>query len=257
MDKETLLRAIEMKVDLALLEQIFDHLPAVLFYVKDREARYLLVNNTLLRQSGRGSKADVIGLTSDDLFGFTGPTTLTQDREVISTGKPVVDVLRLFFSADGHRQWCLSSKFPVADEAGQVVGLVGVSRILSRPDEKHASYKRLLDFLKMLEAPDQQQVRISEIAAAVNLSMDTLERLCREVFSMTPKQIMMRMRLDRACRMLETSADSITDIATECGYSDHSAFSRQFKAATLFTPQQYRAAAQAKSQPAQEMRRSG
>lgn len=245
-DKETLLRAIEMKLDVSILEQMFDHLPGVLFYVKDREARYLVVNSTLLSHSGCRRKEEVVGLTSDDLFGFTGPTTLTQDREVISTGKAVVDVLRLFFSADGNRQWCLSSKFPLSDKAGQIVGLVGVSRILSRPNEKHASYKRLLDFLKMLEAPDQQYLRISEVAAAVNLSMDTLERLCREVFSMTPKQIMMRMRLDRACRKLEDGQDSITDIATECGYSDHSAFSRQFKAATMFTPQQYRAAARAK-----------
>ncbi|SDD51413.1 transcriptional regulator, AraC family [Variovorax sp. CF079] len=246
LDKETLLRAIEMKLDLSLLEKMFDHLPSVLFYVKDREARYLVVNSTLLNHSGCRRKEEVVGLTSDDLFGFTGPTTLTQDREVISTGKPVVDVLRLFFSADGRRQWCLSSKFPLSDKAGQVVGLVGVSRILSRPDEKHASYKRLLDFLKMLEAPDQQNLRISEIAVAVNLSMDMLERLCREVFGMAPKQIMMRMRLDRACRKLENGQDSITDIATECGYSDHSAFSRQFKAATMFTPQQYRTAARAK-----------
>lgn len=247
LDKENLLRAIEMKLDLSLLEKMFDHLPSVLFYVKDREARYLVVNSTLLSHSGCKRKEDVIGLTSDDLFGFTGPTTLTQDREVIATGKPVVDVLRLFFSADGRRQWCLSSKFPLTDNAGKVVGLVGVSRILARPDEKHASYKRLLDFLKMLEAPDQRHnQRISEIAAAVNLSVDTLERLCREVFGMTPKQIMMRMRLDRACRKLESSEDSITDIATECGYADHSAFSRQFKAAILFTPQQYRAAARGK-----------
>lgn len=63
---------------------------------------------------------------------------------------------------------------------------------------------------------------------------------------MAPKQIMMRMRLDRACCKLENGQDSITDIATECGYTDHSAFSRQFKAATMFTPQQYRAAARAK-----------
>lgn len=241
MSNNDLLAALAHGIEPRILDQLFDHLPGVLFYVKDRNARYVMVNTTLLHQSGRATKREVFGFTSDDLFGFPGSTTLTQDREVIATGKPVVDVLRLFFSADGNRQWCISSKFPLTDDAGQVVGLVGVSRILSRPDEKHASYKRLLDFLRMLEAPHEPSLRVQDLARSVNLSMDTLGRLCREVFGLSPKQILMRMRLDRACRKLETSDDSITDIATECGYADHSAFSRQFKAATLCTPQQYRA----------------
>jgi AraC-like DNA-binding protein len=38
------------------------------------------------------------------------------------------------------------------------------------------------------------------------------------------------------------TSESITHVATTCGYADHSAFSRQFKAATHTTPIQYRAA---------------
>ncbi|WP_349609383.1 helix-turn-helix domain-containing protein [Cupriavidus sp. DF5525] len=242
LDTKNLLHGIDLVLDLALMEQVFDRLPNVLFYVKDKEARYLMVNATLVERSALVSKEDVIGKTADELFEVTGSSTLMQDLSVIRSGEPITDVLRLFFSADGHRQWCLSSKFPVRDAEGQIAGLLGISRILPRPDEKHASYKRLLQFLKRLEEPAQPNLRISEIAREVQLSLDTLERLCREVFGLTPKQIMMRMRLDRACRLLETTDASITDIAAECGYADHSAFSRQFKAATLCTPQQYRGA---------------
>lgn len=242
LDTKDLLHGIDLVMDLALMEQVFDRLPNVLFYVKDKDARYLLVNSTLTERSGLSSKADAIGRTADELFEVTGTSTVQQDLGVIRSGKPIADVLRLFFSADGHRQWCLSSKFPVRDAEGNVAGLLGISRILPRPDEKHASYKRLHHFLKLLEEPAQPNLRIGDIAREVQLSLDTLERLCREVFGLTPKQIMMRMRLDRACRLLETRNDSITDVAAECGYADHSAFSRQFKAATLLTPQQYRLA---------------
>ncbi|MNC78534.1 HTH-type transcriptional activator RhaS [compost metagenome] len=71
--------------------------------------------------------------------------------------------------------------------------------------------------------------------------MDTLQRLTREVFQLTPKQMLMKARIDRACELLENSMTNITDIASECGYSDHSAFSRQFRAALHCTPQEYRA----------------
>ncbi|MCY1313870.1 Virulence regulon transcriptional activator VirF [compost metagenome] len=70
--------------------------------------------------------------------------------------------------------------------------------------------------------------------------MDTLQRLTREVFQLSPKQILMKARIEKACELLESTSNSITDIATECGYSDHSAFSRQFRAALHCTPQQYR-----------------
>lgn len=230
-----------LSFDTALLEQIFDRIPNVFFYVKDAQGRYLAVNAALVEQSGLASRHAALGATADELF--RGASTLVQDLAIMRGGRVSLDVLRLFFTVNGQRQWCLSSKFPIRGADGQVTGLIGISRILSRPDEKHASYKRLLAFLQRLDAPEQQGLRISQIAEQVQLSTDTLERLCREVFGLTPKQIMLRIRLDRACRLLEAGEMSITGIAAECGYADHSAFSRQFKAAILHTPQQYRALA--------------
>jgi len=61
-----------------------------------------------------------------------------------------------------------------------------------------------------------------------------------DVFNVTPKQLVMKKRIDKACQLLEETSTSITDIAAACGYADHSAFSRQFRTATLVTPAQYR-----------------
>lgn len=240
---DDLLRSVDG--NLPLLEQVFDRLPDVMFFVKDSQARYVMVNQAIVDQAGMRSKQQVIGLTADELFPGTGHNTLAQDMSVINDGKKIVDLLRLYFSADGRKQWCLSSKFQFKDpETGQF-GLVGISRILPRPDEKKSSYKRLMDFIRILETDSDQKLLISEVAQSVNLSVDTLERLTKEIFQLTPKQMLIRIRIDKACRLLEESQASITDIAGDCGYADHSAFSRQFKAATHFTPQQYRLSLQA------------
>ena len=66
-----------------------------------------------------------------------------------------------------------------------------------------------------------------------------------EVFQVTPKQLLMKRRIDKACQMLEETAATISDVAAACGYADHSAFSRQFRAATHLTPLQYRASQRA------------
>ncbi|MNF19212.1 DNA-binding transcriptional regulator AraC [compost metagenome] len=46
--------------------------------------------------------------------------------------------------------------------------------------------------------------------------------------------------MEKACMLLETTDMSVAAIVTASGYIDHSAFSRQFKASTHYTPQQYR-----------------
>lgn len=226
--------------DTSLLENIFDRLPDVLFYVKDRQARYIFVNQAVVEQSGARNKQQVYQRTADELFPVSGYSTLAQDMEVINSGKCIEDLLRLYFSADGGKQWCLSSKYPIRDENGEIQGLIGISRGLPKPNEKHHNYKRLDAFLKILNENHGEKILISEAAEKVNLSADVLEKISKEIFQLTPKQLLLQIRINRACNLLESTELSITEIAAECGYSDHSAFSRQFKAATHFSPRDFR-----------------
>ena len=50
----------------------------------------------------------------------------------------------------------------------------------------------------------------------------------------------MKVRIDAACERLSLSGEPIAQIALACGYSDQSAFSRQFKQAVGISPLAYR-----------------
>ena len=228
-----------------LVEALFDGLPDVMFYVKDTEGRYLWANRTLVERTGLRSLTSIVGQTADQLFPVTGASTVTQDLEVIRTGRPMREMLRLYRTYRGDRYWCLSSKFPLRDETGVIAGLAGLSRDLPRPNERHGSYARLARFLAFIEHGLDQPLRIAQAAEHAAVSEDTLGRLVVEVFHVTPKQLLMKRRIDKACQMLEASTVNISGIAAACGYADHSAFSRQFRAATHLTPAQYRASQQA------------
>jgi PAS domain S-box-containing protein len=213
----------------------------VLFYVKDARGHYLWVNNTLVERSGLRDRSAVVGKTADQLFVAPGSSTMAQDMEVIRAQRPIRERLRLYRTCRGELYWCLSSKFPMRDASHKVVGLVGLSRDLPRSNERHRSYNRLARFLEYLDLRFDRGVLIADAAKHAALSMDTLERLVFDVFHLTPRQLLMKKRVDKACQLLEETSRSVTEIAHACGYADHSAFSRQFKSTTGITPAVYRA----------------
>jgi hypothetical protein len=62
----------------------------------------------------------VCGKTAGELFPVTGYRTLAQDMLVINSGKQMIDLLCLYFSAEGGKPWCLSTKYPIYDDDGAV-----------------------------------------------------------------------------------------------------------------------------------------
>lgn len=58
----------------------------------------------------------------------------------------------------------------------------------------------------------------------------------------TPGQLLQKVRMDAAVRSLRESGAAIATIAQDCGYSDQSAFTRQFRQTTGFSPLEYRQA---------------
>src|SRR5260370_17224322 len=112
-----------------MLERVFDCFPDVLYYIKDAQARYLSVNQTLITRSGL-LRDDVIGKTADQLFPVTGASTNAQDLNIIETRSPIVDRLPLYSAGMGHRYWCLTSKLPLLTQSAQALELTTISHHL-------------------------------------------------------------------------------------------------------------------------------
>ena len=77
------------------------------------------------------------------------------------------------------------------------------------------------------------------IARIAELSVSQLERQFYRVFQLAPHRFLVKLRLERAAGLLD-GRDSIAAIAQTCGYADHSAFTRQFRAVVGVTPRDYR-----------------
>jgi AraC-like DNA-binding protein len=72
------------------------------------------------------------------------------------------------------------------------------------------------------------------------LSVYQFDQRIRSLFHVTAGQYIVKVRIDAACKRLTTTDEAIAQIALSCGYSDQSAFSRQFKQAVGISPLAYR-----------------
>lgn len=110
-----------------LLRTIIDHLPSRIF-VKDLEARYVINNVAHLESFGLKSQEQLAGHTLLEFFpGKRGHQSLADDHQVLSGGPSLISQEKSDFGPEGHVRWSLTTKVPLRDLHGAIVGLVGIS----------------------------------------------------------------------------------------------------------------------------------
>ncbi|MNF81778.1 AraC family transcriptional regulator [Pseudomonas sp. BF-R-01] len=220
---------------------LLDTLADVVFFIKDSEARYVFVNQTLARRCGFKQSGQLLGLTADQVFPARfGPLYTEQDRRVLSTGRELADQLELHLYFGNQPVWCLTHKLALHDEQGRIVGLAGISRDLQLPQSNHPAFQKLAAVDAHIRRHFARPISLAELTAIAGFSVAQLERHCKRVFQLTPRQMIHKSRLEEGSRLLLDTDLPITEIALRCGYTDHSAFSRQFRALTSLSPSQYR-----------------
>jgi PAS domain S-box-containing protein len=227
--------------ELAIIEQLFDHVPDTAFFIKDAGGRYIAVNQSLVERCGLREKRDLVGRHVREVF----PRELaelyaSQDQTVLRTGRPVIDHLELHWYARRQPGWCLTTKFAMRNETGTITGVVGISRDLRAPGDSETIPASLASTLEYLEGHCDEVILPRTLAQRAGLPPVRFARLIKRIFRMTPNQLIMQTRLAAAARLLTETDRAVSDIAYDCGFYDHSALTRAFHSATNLTPTQFR-----------------
>jgi len=231
----------DRQLDPRLLEALFNELPDVVFFVKDAAGRYSGVNDTLMARCGFQKREMILGLTAEEAYPKPlGAAYAAQDQLVLQKGLEIRNKLELQLYPGGGKGWCVTFKTPLYDSSGKVTGLVGISRDLHRPNEHDVDYRRLARAIDDLQRRHGERLRLKALARSVGLSLERFERLVRRVFCLTPRELLIKTRIEAASTLLVESDRSISEIAFACGYCDHSAFTRQFKATVGVAPIAFR-----------------
>jgi AraC-like DNA-binding protein len=223
------------------MQLLFNHLPDVYFFAKDREGRFVMANDTFVRQCGAETEGEVIGKSDFDFFPLgRAESYVKDDTYVMESGKSIIDRVELAPDPANSINWFITCKVPVYSSAGEIIGLAGTARDITRAGLALRPYTEMQAVLEYVRDNFSQSIEIKELAALVHLSVSQFERRFRKVFQISPLKHIMNVRIRAASLRLTTTNDTISTIALDCGFYDHSHFTRNFRKIMGISPKEYR-----------------
>jgi PAS domain S-box-containing protein len=123
----------------ALMENTADSI-----YFKDRQCRLLRVSCKMAESLGFSDPSELIGKTDIDLYGESfGKGTRLDDLGVMESDRPIIGLIESRKLDNGQTNWTLSTKLPLHDRAGTVVGLVGITREINEMRETEVALQHI------------------------------------------------------------------------------------------------------------------
>ncbi len=114
-----------------LLQTLMDNIPDTIYF-KDPASRFTRVNQAQAQLLGLANPHEAVGKTDLDFFsGEFAQAALADEQALLARAKPMMGKVEEVRRPDGLRRWVSATKAPIRDQAGQVIGLVGISRDIS------------------------------------------------------------------------------------------------------------------------------
>ena len=168
---------------------VFDRVPDLVFFIKDRVGRYIEANETLVKRCGFKNRSELIGRTAASIFPSPlGQLFTEQDEQVLTTGNSILNHLELHLYPDGSPGWCLTFKEPIHDAGGNIIGISGISRDLRVPAQEKAEYANIAKVVEHIHAHFDEPLRLPDLAKLANFSVYQLDQRLRRLFNISPGQ---------------------------------------------------------------------
>jgi len=147
-----------------LLKAFLQHVPDGVYF-KDRHSRFVRISRSLARRFGLNDPAEAIDKTDFDMFSLEhAKQAFDDEQEIVRTGQAIVEKEEKETWPDGRETWVLSTKLPLRDSHGNIIGTMGISRDIT---ERKRVERELQEYRTRLE--DLVGVRTAELQRANEL----------------------------------------------------------------------------------------
>ena len=151
-----------------LLKTLMDNLPDRIYF-KDRESRFIAVNRAMAALFGLKDPEDLLGKTDADLFAPEHARAARRDElEILRTGQALVNIEEKETWPDRHETWVSTSKLPLRDLKGNIIGTFGLSRDIT---EKKRAEGKLAALARELREKNEALEQDLEMARELQQAM--------------------------------------------------------------------------------------
>jgi PAS domain S-box-containing protein len=134
----------ELRIERNLFKTLINDQPDLIFF-KDLKKRYIVNNAAHLKFLGAKTQEEAVGKTIRDFKSIDYSEPFEQDDEqILNAGKSVIGKERIL-TINGEKRWFLSNRIPVKDNAGTIIGILGVSHDITerKKNEEEIKYTNL------------------------------------------------------------------------------------------------------------------
>ncbi|MFX1369771.1 MAG: PAS domain S-box protein, partial [Promethearchaeota archaeon] len=133
----------ELRASQEMLRLVMDNIPAFIFW-KNRDSIYIGCNANFARVAGVGNPSEIVGKTDYDLAWKDEESDffIEVDSRVINSGIPEYNMIHSQLQADGKEAWIESSRVPLYNERGRVIGVLGAFEDITDRIEKEVALRK-------------------------------------------------------------------------------------------------------------------
>ncbi len=155
--------------DQELLDAFLEHIPDHVYF-KDTNSRFVRISRALAAHFGLRDSAQAVNKTDFDMFSSEhAEQAFADEQEIIRTGQPIMWKEEKETWPDGREAWALTTKVPLRDRYGQIIGTMGISHDIT--ERKRAEHER-----------HEYKIHLEELVAARTAElMQTNEQLRRDI----------------------------------------------------------------------------
>jgi len=175
-----------------LLEAVIENIPDQVYY-KDRNSKFVLCNTPVAFLAGCASEKDLIGKSDFDFYPLhLAQQYFTDEQTLMEKGQKLLDhEEQILNKKTGELRWNLSSKVPVKDADGKVIGLAGINRDITDRKKVEEEIKLKNELLQTINAEKDKffSILAHDLKGPLSAFLGTTQILTEEIQSMTLEEI--------------------------------------------------------------------
>jgi PAS domain S-box-containing protein len=181
----------ELEKEHNLLLALINNMPDRI-YAKDSQSRFIICNNALVKRMGKSGSDDIIGKTDFDLVSHDlAAQYYANEQEIIRSGQPLINHEESMGSISGSTRWNLTTKVPLHDSQGKIIGIVGIGRDITERKLAEEEIRLKNELLQTINAEKDKffSILAHDLKGPLSAFLGATQILAEEIQNMTQEEI--------------------------------------------------------------------